>query len=196
MLHNQQGNTPWLYGMDGVISSKERIPTKYIMQLNPKKMFLTACLGAAVGLTGLTGCQSPSDRSDRTEGRYKDDRTVTSRVNTQLADSPVYKFHDVKVLTYDGIVQLSGFVDTVEQKNKATEIAQNTEGVRQVVNSLVLKPQPSQAGTPNVINNDNRVTPTGSPTGRRIDATTTPPVNWNSSNQNNSYHTNAPATQP
>lgn len=166
------------------------------MQLNPKKLLLTVCLGAAVGLTGLTGCQT---RGDRTAGRYIDDRMVSRHVKSDLAAAPVYKFPDVRVITYDGIVQLSGFVDSVDQKNKASEIAQRTDGVRQVINSLVLKPQPSQARTPNVINNDNRVTPTGSTTGRRFDATTTPSSSWNSNNVNNqnySYNTNAPATQP
>jgi hyperosmotically inducible protein len=182
--------------MNIVIYKKKGHQQNYIMQLNPKKLILTVCLGAAFGLTGLTGCQS---HGDRTAGRYIDDRMVARHVKSELANAPVYKFPDVKVITYDGIVQLSGFVDTVDQKNKASEIAQRTDGVRQVINSLVLKPQPSQARSPNVINNENRVTPTGSTTGRRFDATTAPPSNWNSNNlnnQNNLYNTNAPATQP
>jgi len=39
------------------------------------------------------------------------------------------------------VVQLSGFVDTDEQKNRAGEIARQEEGVTQVVNNISLKPQ-------------------------------------------------------
>ncbi|MDB6123154.1 MAG: transporter [Pedosphaera sp.] len=162
------------------------------MQMNPKRTMLAVCLGATMAFTGLTGCQT---HGDRTAGRYIDDRMVARRVNGALSHDPVYKYPDVNVVTYDGIVQLSGFVDTADQKNKASAIAQSTEGVRQVVNSLVLKPHMPQAGAAGVINNDNRVTPTGSPTGRRLDATTTPPPNWNNANTNNYSNPNVPANQ-
>lgn len=146
------------------------------MQLNPRNLLFAVCLGVAVGLTGLTaaGCKS---HGDRTAGRYHDDKEVTSHVKKGLEEEPVYKFPDVQVSTFAGVVQLSGFVDTVDQKNRASEIARRTEGVNQVINSLVLKPQQAHMGTPPVVNNDNRAvvpTPTGAATGR-IDATTQRP---------------------
>jgi hyperosmotically inducible protein len=120
---------------------------------------------------GLTGCHTHGDRS---EGRYRDDRKIASRVHKDLKDEPVYKYPDVHVAAYDGVVQLSGFVATEDQKNRASEVARRTEGVREVVNSLVIKPQVAQAGPAPVINNQNRITSTatGAPTGRRIDAQT------------------------
>lgn len=48
---------------------------------------------------------------------------------------------DVKVDTWKSNVQLNGFVDTAEQKQRAETIAWSVPGVREVHNNLVLKQQ-------------------------------------------------------
>jgi hypothetical protein len=69
----------------------------------------------------------------------------------------MFKYRDVRVDAFDGVVQLGGFVNSDEQKERAAQLSQNVEGVRQVLNNIALKPQPQY------------MTPTGSPTGRRYD---------------------------
>ncbi len=71
-----------------------------------------------------------------------DDRRLTSAVESQLKNEPVYKFSDVEVKTFNGAVQLSGFVTTSGQKQRAGELAERVPGVAQVVNSITLKPEP------------------------------------------------------
>jgi hyperosmotically inducible protein len=83
------------------------------------------------------GCSSTSDR---TEGPQRDDRIVNSKVKDALEDSPVYKFPEVRAMTYGGVVQLSGFVDTRDQKARAAELARKSEGVREVINNISIKP--------------------------------------------------------
>jgi hyperosmotically inducible periplasmic protein len=106
--------------------------------LNLKKMFL---VGGMCATFALTGCEMLNHHGDRTMGRRLDDSTITSTVKHDLNREPVYKFGDVDVKTFDGVVQLSGFVDTDDQKNRAGEIARQAEGVTQVVNNITLKPQ-------------------------------------------------------
>ncbi len=106
----------------------------------------------AAGLStalALTGCESwhRSSNSDRSEGRALDDHHITTRVQTALKDEPVYKFNDVDVKTFNGVVQLSGFVNTDEQKQRAGEIAEHEQGVASVVNNITLKPQMPSAPT-------------------------------------------------
>ena len=99
-------------------------------------------LMAAMGL-GVIGCASDhSDREShkRTTGRYIDDKVLTQKVKSALGDSEVYKFSDVKVNVYEGSVQLTGFVDTNEQRSKAEDIARNVRGVVSVQNEISLKP--------------------------------------------------------
>ena len=111
---------------------------------------LKSCLfvGAAA-IIGLTGCESYHSRAsgDRTEGRMVDDHHISAQVRADLRDEPVYKFGDVDVKTFNGVVQLSGFVNTDEQKRRAGEIAQSVPGVAQVQNAIALKPEnPSPTG--------------------------------------------------
>ncbi|MEY2466225.1 MAG: hypothetical protein QOD03_746 [Verrucomicrobiota bacterium] len=107
-----------------------------------KKLVLITGTSAALAVLSLTGCAEMNHRSnsaDRTAGRSLDDKMVTAAVKSDLRREPVYKFDDVDVKTFGGVVQLSGFVDSQEQKRRAGEIAQHTEGVAQVVNNISLK---------------------------------------------------------
>jgi hyperosmotically inducible protein len=111
---------------------------KEIFMLNLKKMFLVGGMTAALA---LTGCEMMNHNSgDRTAGRALDDKTISATVQHDLNREPVYKFDGVDVKTFAGVVQLSGFVDTREQKDRAGEIAKSANGVTQVVNNITLKP--------------------------------------------------------
>ena len=48
------------------------------------------------------------------------------------------KGRQIDVDTNDGVVTLKGTVDTAEQKQQAEQIARGTEGVKRVVNQLVV----------------------------------------------------------
>ena len=94
----------------------------------------------AVGFVGCaTDDNTDRDSHKRTAGRYLDDKVLVQKVKGALDDSEVYKFPDVKVNTYEGTVQLTGFVDTEEQKRKAEEITRNVRGVYNVQNQITLK---------------------------------------------------------
>ena len=120
--------------------------------LNLKKIVLVGGMSAVVALTGCEALSNHNAESDRTAGRALDDKTITETVQHDLNREPVYKFNGVDVKTFDGIVQLSGFVDTRDQKQRAGDIAKQVQGVAQVVNNITLKP-----------NGDNDLTPTGHP---------------------------------
>ncbi len=106
------------------------------------KSLLVSGLSAAVAVIGLSGCESWGHRHDeRTAGREVDDHKITAEVRDKLKEEPVFKFSDVDVRTFNGVVQLSGFVNSDEQKRRAAEVAQEVPMVAEVVNSIALKPQ-------------------------------------------------------
>ena len=56
-----------------------------------------------------------------------------------MSADPAYKFTEVKVVAYNGKVQLSGFVDKGEQKGQAEDIARKVAGVKEVRNDIRMK---------------------------------------------------------
>jgi hyperosmotically inducible protein len=108
---------------------------------NLKYFMLVASLTAGAAVTCLTGCSTWQQKSsERSQGRMVDDRKIAAQVRSNLKSEPVYKFNDVSVKTFDGIVQLSGFVNSEEQKRRAEELAGNIPGVVEVQNAISLKP--------------------------------------------------------
>jgi len=105
------------------------------MKIQFAGLILAASL-AALPISMMTGCAVTSGRE--TAGEYTDDKTTTAKIKTALARDPQVKAHQVNVTTFRGAVQLSGFVDSQEQKARATEIIQNMEGVKELHNDLVV----------------------------------------------------------
>jgi osmotically-inducible protein OsmY len=96
------------------------------------------CAGLTTAtVTTFTGCAG--DRNNRSTGEYIDDKSLVMRVHDALHDNAEYKFANVDVNVYRGTVQLSGFVNSSDQKSKAVEIAKNVQGVKDVVNNITLK---------------------------------------------------------
>lgn len=103
---------------------------------------------AAVG-TVTTGCESTGYRS--TTPVYADDGTITAKIQQRLRHDKVVKGSDVDVNTYRGVVQLSGFVDFREQRARAEELAENVDGVKEVVNDVMVRTHPRREGLAPVV---------------------------------------------
>ncbi len=78
------------------------------------------------------------DRNQITDQRIEDSRTA-ERVREALAASPDYKYDGVEVTASDGVVQLSGLVNTNAQRNSAAEAAGKALGTKRVENKLTVK---------------------------------------------------------
>jgi hyperosmotically inducible protein len=72
-------------------------------------------------------------------GNKVDDGITTGRVKAALLADPSIQSLDIHVLTRIGEVQLSGFVATKQQMDRAIKVAAATEGVRRVSNEMQLK---------------------------------------------------------
>ena len=77
--------------------------------------------------------------ADTTVGTKVDDGIVTARVKAALLNDASIKSLDIAVVTRQGEVQLSGFVDNQGQIDKALQIAQATQDVKSVGNEMSIK---------------------------------------------------------
>jgi hyperosmotically inducible protein len=71
--------------------------------------------------------------------RVGSDSIITSKIKAELLKDEGLKSLKVHVETYQGIVQLNGFVETEDQIKQAEKVAASVEGVKSVKNSLMLK---------------------------------------------------------
>jgi osmotically-inducible protein OsmY len=102
------------------------------------RLLIAAALTApAFAITA--GCSStPTSES---AGEYASDSAITARVKTALLADPGLKSLAVSVETYRGAVQLSGFVNSEVQIQKAVAVTRSVSGVQSVKNDLHVKPQ-------------------------------------------------------
>jgi osmotically-inducible protein OsmY len=94
-------------------------------------VFISALLVSALG------CATQSE--PQSSGAYMGDSWVTTKVKTAILNEPSLKVLQINVETYEGVVQLSGFVDNAASRTKAAEIARSVQGVKTVKNNLELR---------------------------------------------------------
>ena len=85
----------------------------------------------------LAGCAG--DSKSESTGEYVDDVVISNKVRAEIVGDDELSLFDIDVETFKGTVQLSGFVDSEEQKTRAGEVARRVEGVKEVSNNLVVK---------------------------------------------------------
>jgi len=91
----------------------------------------------AVLLVSMLGCASTSKQEGT--GEYVDDTVITTKVKAAIFNEPTLKSAQINVETFKGTVQLSGFVSTQANINKAVEVARGVGGVTSVKNDMRLR---------------------------------------------------------
>ncbi len=120
------------------------------MKLLMSKSFLALF---AVGALLLAGCAG--SRYRESTGEYVDDSAITAKIKSAYAADPTVSALRVKVTTYKGIVQLSGFVNSEDERQKAVEIAQGVNGVQRVKDNLIVKPASKDTRSGSMPDNQN-----------------------------------------
>ena len=92
-----------------------------------------SALGVLSIALALVGCHT---MTGRTAGRYIDDQTLTTEVKTKLVADRLANLTRVNVTTQNGVVYLTGTVDSPDRAQHAADLANSVSGVRQVVNQI------------------------------------------------------------
>jgi len=91
----------------------------------------------AVLLVSVLGCASTPQQEGT--GEYFDDSVITTKVKAAIFNEPSLKVAEINVETFRGTVQLSGFVRSRDDMDKAVEVARGVGGVKSVKNDMRLK---------------------------------------------------------
>lgn len=83
------------------------------------------------------GCASTPKQEGT--GEYFDDSVITTKVKTALLNEPTLKSMEFNVETFKGVVQLSGFVSSQADINRAVEVARSVRGVKSVKPDMLVK---------------------------------------------------------
>lgn len=88
---------------------------------------------------GLEGAKESVTDKAQTAGEYIDDSVITINVKTALLNDPFLKSSQIEVTTVNGVVKLSGTVDSEQNIGKALEVASSQQNVKSVQNDLIVK---------------------------------------------------------
>jgi len=99
--------------------------------------FFSVAFVAAVLLATIVGCASTNKQAST--GEYIDDTVITTKVKAAILEDKELKVTEINVETFKGVVQLSGFVASQSDINKAATLARSVEGVKSVKNDMRVK---------------------------------------------------------
>jgi hyperosmotically inducible periplasmic protein len=97
---------------------------------------LTAAM-TAIALLTASGCSVM--RGQETAGTYVDDTAITTRVKAKFAEDKTVSAMAINVETLRGMVQLSGFAKSTDEKMTAERLARSVNGVTSVKNDIVVR---------------------------------------------------------
>ena len=126
-------------------------------------LVVAACLSASLGLAGcqkeggaeeagrqidqaaermgnqLETTKASMDEKAERAGNYMEDAGITAKIKAEILAESTLKVFQIDVTTIDGVVTLSGTVDSPLSRERASEVARNNQGVKSVENNLVVK---------------------------------------------------------
>ena len=98
---------------------------------------LVSALFLALTLLAAGGCASTQKHEGT--GEYVDDSVITTKVKAAIFDEHGLSSAEINVETFKGVVQLSGFVTSRADINKAVKVARGVSGVKSVENKMQVK---------------------------------------------------------
>lgn len=104
--------------------------------MSKKNLMRTLLVAFAIGVA-VPACTVVEGR--QSAGDYTDDVAVATKVRAAIVGDAQLKLRQIDVNVMNNVVQLSGFVDSAQEKTHAGEVARKVEGVRSVKNDIVVR---------------------------------------------------------
>ena len=86
-----------------------------------------------------TDVKESASRTAESTGEYMDDSAITAKVKWAILKDPDLKTLEISVVTTDGVVSLTGAVDSQQSIDRAAGVARDIPAVKSVENHLTVK---------------------------------------------------------
>jgi BON domain/Protein of unknown function (DUF1344) len=106
----------------------------------------TLC-GALILIVLVTAGATGAAAQSRTVGQIIDDTAITTEVTAKLAADALSNLTKIGVSTRNGVVTLTGTVDSLDRQTRAARTAAGVKGVRSVVNNILVAGEPAAPPT-------------------------------------------------
>jgi osmotically-inducible protein OsmY len=83
-------------------------------------------------MLGLAGCASSGEKT----GAYVDDSWITTKVKSEMVANSDVSARNISVNTTRGVVKLTGTAASMQESNRAAQIARGVAGVKAVENDI------------------------------------------------------------
>jgi osmotically-inducible protein OsmY len=90
-------------------------------------------------LHGLVLAACSATPTQESTGEFLDSSLITARVKTRLIDDRITGGFRISVYTFKGVVRLTGVVNSDYERDYATRLAMDVDGVKEVDNKLVVR---------------------------------------------------------
>ncbi len=101
----------------------------------------TACFAIAAVLAPMAAYAADTDGDRGHPAAFVKDSVITTKIKAKMAAEHLDSLKNIRVDTdYDGVVWLSGTVNSQDEASRAVTIARNTEGVKSVSSHLRVQP--------------------------------------------------------
>lgn len=99
----------------------------------------TLVIAAAAALSAIVLPACSVTRDQQSVGSYVDDSALTTRVKAKFAEDPSVSAMAISVETFKGMVQLSGFAKSGDERAAAERLARSVSGVTGVKNDIAIR---------------------------------------------------------
>jgi len=104
----------------------------------------TKILAVPALVLSLAACAMFEGRE--TTGQYVDDTAITAKIKQAYVADPHVSALQINVETMQGVVQLSGFVDSTANEKRAVRLAQQVKGVKSVQDNIIVRAAGTTSG--------------------------------------------------
>ena len=135
---------------------------KFKQNISPNRVLVITCLSTILGLAGcqqegtaekagkkldqatekagekIEGAKESVIDKTQTTGEYIDDSVITMKVKTAILNDPLLNASHIEVTTVNGVVKLSGTVDSEQSIGRAMAVASSQKNVKSVQTDLIV----------------------------------------------------------